>query len=1214
MNTNEPWRIQLLGGPLSAQHQERILTRFSTQKTGALLAFLAYHRDQAHQRDVLIELLWPEVEPAAGRARLSVALSSLRHQMEPPGTPTGAVIQADRFSVRLNPDTVTTDVAAFQATLKRAAQAQSTTERLQALSAAANLYLGPLLPGFYEDWITGEQERLAGLYFEAINNLIAHLEEAGDLGGALEYARQAIRQDPVREEMHQSLMRLLAAAGQPGAALRQYKEIERLLDEQVGEEPSAALRTLARQIERQSGLSGPLPVPLPRVFVQPATPPWLEPGQPRTMTFLLTDIEGSTRLWEREGDAFKTALEEHHRLLRGQFARHGGQEIKEAGDSFLIAFSSTRSALACAVASQQTLAARSWPEVAGSLSVRMALHTGDVTLENGEYHGLALHRASRILTAAHGGQILLSEAMTALVQRDLPEEVRLQDLGIFRLRDVPSPERLFQVEYPGMVQHQFPPLVAEQGHEANLPVQFTRFFGREEELERLSQMLLLPQTRLVTITGAGGTGKTRLALEVAARLVESLEGAVWFVELADLREADLIADTVVDVLRTARSPGKAPLDVAAEALSGYESPLLILDNFEHLVEKGAPILQALLARAQSLRCLVTSRQVLSLAGEREFVLGPLPTPNGVHSLESLSLFESVQLFVDRAQAVRPDFAVTSATAPAVAQLCDALEGIPLAIELAAARAQVLTPSQMLSQIGHRFDFLVGRRRGASERQRTLRATLDWSYRLLSPALQRFFARLSVFRGGWSVEAAEFVGEEPLALDYLAQLRECSLVLSEEVTIGGRTEMRFRMLETLREYADERLVESGMAEVVRTHHQAWFLLRAEQTEPNLNGSEQALGLDLLETEGDNLRAALAGAQEGAKGSAEHAQTFLRLAAALALFWSIRGHLYEGRTWLKSVLGQELSSPSTEMRNLRAEALRGAGNLAWFQGDFVMAESLLEEALALKREVGSQQDVAHLLTGLANVAADQGDYAVARARHEEALEVHGSTGSGSGAAGSQGDLGNVATKQGDYAMARHMLEEALASAREIGDKQVVSRSLGYLGVMERSQGNHAAAWARYEEALAVRREIGDTRSVAIALNNLGNLAKEQGDHVAARSLLEEGLTLAWKIGDKWTTARLLESFASLATASTGTSLPTGKEGPDFRLRAIRLFAAAESLRTAIGTPLDADELDAHDREITSVRADLDFATFAAAWSEGKAMTLEQAVAFALQEDRA
>ena len=284
----------------------------------------------------------------------------------------------------------------------------------------------------------------------------------------------------------------------------------------------------------------------------------------------------------------------------------------------------------------------------------LALHTGDVTVENGEYHGLALHRASRILTAAHGGQILLSEAMAALVQRDLSEGVRLQDLGIFRLRDVPSPERLFQVEYPGMAQRQFPPLAAEQGHGANLPVQFTRFFGRQEELARLSEMLLLPQARLVTITGPGGTGKTRLALEVAARLAESLEGAVWFVELADLPEEDVIADTVVDVLRAARSPGKAPLDVAAEVLSGYKSPLLILDNFEHLVEKGAQILQALLARVPLLRCLVTSRQVLGLAGEREFVLGPLPTPNGVHSLESLSLFESVQLFVDRAQAVRPD--------------------------------------------------------------------------------------------------------------------------------------------------------------------------------------------------------------------------------------------------------------------------------------------------------------------------------------------------------------------------------------------------------------------------------------------------------------------------------------------------------------------------------------------------------------------------------
>ena len=1233
MNADEPWEVQLLGGLSAARHRDRgrALTRFSTQKTAALLAFLAYHLEDpgaaaGRPREPLIEMLWPEVEPAHGRGRLSVALSSLRHQLEPPGTPAGAVVQADRFAVRLNPDTFKTDVGAFRQALKTASGAQGPAELARALAAALELYRGPLLPGFYEDWVAAERENLAGLYSDAAGSLIALLEQAGDLGGALAHARRAVSADPLREEAHRDLMRLLAAAGQPGAALRQFKELERLLEEQLGDEPSAPLRALARQIERQSGLSGPLPVPLPRALVRSAAPlePPPPPGQqqPLTLTFLLTDVEGSTRLWERAGDAFRQALEEHHRLLRAEFARWGGQEVKEAGDSFLAAFGSAQSALSCAVACQQALAGTQWPEAAGgTLPVRMAMHAGDVTVRDGEYHCLALHRAGRVLAAAHGGQVLLSEAAAGLVRRDLPEEVGLTDLGLWRLRDVPAPERLFQADYPGTDQRQFPPPAAERGHggaAAGLPLQFTRFFGREEELARLSETLLLPETRLVTVTGPGGTGKTRLALEAAARLAAAgpFGGAIWFAELADLREADLIAEAVAGALRASRPAGKELLDVAAEALSGYATPLLVLDNFEHLIEGGASVVQALLARVPALRCLVTSRRLLGIAGERELALGPLPTPNGgEHSPEALSLFESVRLFVDRAQAVRPDFQVTGRNAPAVAQLCDALEGIPLAIELAAARAQVLTPSQMLSQIGNRFDFLVSRTRGVAERQRTLRAAVDWSYRLLSPELQRFFAQLSVFRGGWGVEAAEAVCEEPLALDHLAQLRECSLVLSEESTTGGggQSEMRFRMLETLREYARERLAESiGAADAVRARHLDWFLRLAEEAGPKLDGPEQAQWLERLETEGDNLRAALAEAREAGKDSAERATAFLRLAAALALFWSIRGHFHEGRAWLAGALGQEqLPTPSAETRDLRAEALRAAGNLAWFQGAFAAAASLLEEALALKREAGDQQGVARLLTALANVAADRGDHAAARARHEEALQVHREAGNGAGVARSLGDLADLAIGRGEHAAARGMLEEALALGREAGDKHVVARSLAYLGVLERAQGDPAAAAARHEEALALRRETGDARGGAIALHNLGDLAKEQGDPAAARALFEEGLALAREIGDKWTVARLLESLASLAATPTGTGRPEDGGGPDPRLLAVRLFAAAEALRGAIGAPLDADERGAHDSEIAFLRAALGVETFAAAWSEGSAMPLEEAIGFALQE---
>jgi class 3 adenylate cyclase len=363
------------------------------------------------------------------------------------------VLRADRFSVGLNPDAVFTDTDAFEAAIKESARAASTTERLHRLADAVRLYGGPLLPNSYEEWALGERERLSNLFFEAVGRLIRLLEETGDTPAALEHARHAARVDPLREEGHEHLIRLLAAMGQPAAALRQFKEIERLLDEELGEEPSASLRALARRIEKESGERAAAPIvgpARPRRATRQLFPASPATGAAATMTFLLTDIEGSTRLWEQVGETFRAALDDHHRLLRDAFARHGGQEVNEAGDSFVVAFATAGQALRCAVAAQQALSSHAWPDATGPLRVRMALHSGDVEHNEGEYHGIVLHRASRMLTAAHGGQILVSEVTAGLLRRghEDSDDLRLSDLGVYRLRDVPTPERLFQVVYP----------------------------------------------------------------------------------------------------------------------------------------------------------------------------------------------------------------------------------------------------------------------------------------------------------------------------------------------------------------------------------------------------------------------------------------------------------------------------------------------------------------------------------------------------------------------------------------------------------------------------------------------------------------------------------------------------------------------------------------------------------------------------------------------
>nr|WP_309696654.1 tetratricopeptide repeat protein [Armatimonas sp.] len=1192
---NESWKITLFGG-LRAERGDRadkqIITRFKTQKVASLFAYLAYHLRQAHSREILIEMLWPDSDTLTLRNSLSVALSSLRNQFEPPGVPQGTVLRADRFSVGLNPATVSTDVARFEAAIKAAAKAGSTIESAQHLATAVELYQGPLLPGFYEEWITGEQERLSGLFFDAVGALVSHLESAGDVRAALAHSRHAVAVDPLREEGQQHLIRLLSADGQPGAALRQYKEYERLLEEEMGYEPSPTLRSLFRQIEKASGLAAPATAaPLARKQILPIT----TSGGPATVTFLMTDIEGSTRLFHGAPEAYSAARERHHALLREVFSRHGGQEVKETGDGFVVAFPTAGGALGCVVAAQKALADEVWAQQIGSLKVRMALHTGDVeySSENGQYHGLVLHHVSRMLTAAHGGQILISDATAALVPSGGEEGIRFVDLGVYRLRDVPDAKRLFQVEYPEMPQQAFGPLVAEAGHKANLPARFTRFFGRETEIEQLQEMLVSQEVRLVTLSGLGGNGKTRLSLEVAERLAEPFAGAVYFVPLADVSDHDFIPGVVLDRLGVPRSAQQEPLEQAVEALA-KKPTLLVLDNFEQIAEGGAQVVQALLSRVPSLKLLITSRQLLGLSAEREFVLSPLPVPGTHESPEQLSLYESVQLFIDRAQQVMPHFQVNNANAAAVAALVAGLEGIPLAIELSAARAQVLTPAQMLAQLSHRFDFLSSRKRDTSERHRTLRGAIDWSYQLLSPELQTFFRRLCVFRGGWAVEAAEAVCEEPLALDYVEQLRECSLVLANENEAAATVEIRYRMLETIRQYAAERLSASDADEVVRVgeRHVSWCLALVEEAQPQLTGPEQGAWLNRLESEHDNLRAALdtcavramgvVGAGDGAQAAlvSRAALAGLRLVGSLGRFWQIRGHLSEGREQVSRALQAcqaaasavsagaagdthayttaDASGDAAMLKKATAEALGAGGFLASLQGDYAAAQSLFKESLSFFREVDDKRSIA----------------------------------------GTLNSLGNVARYEGDYAAARALIEESLSFFREVGNKVGVATTLNSLGSVASKEGDYAAARGLLRESLSLYREVGNKVGVALVLNSLGYVASKEGDYAAARALYEESLSFFREVGDKRGVA---EGFEGVATALRNMG--------EVR-RAATLLAAAGALRESIGLPLTGIKQVEYDTEVAKARAQMGEEPFAAAWAQGRTLSWEQALALALR----
>lgn len=1189
---NTPCRIEMLGG-LRVRQEERLITRFRTQKAGALLAYLAHHSRHTHPREVLIELLWPDLEPSAGRDNLSTILSSLRHQLEPPSVPAGAVFVADRLSVGVNTAAVTTDVEDFEARICCAEQAGSETERAQFLTDAIEVYAGTLLPGYYEEWVEPERRRLADAYLHAVRRLVRNLVKLGEFSRALDYARKAVQSDPLREEAHRDLMRLYVANGQPSAALQQYRELERTLQEALGETPSAATREMARQIqskvpeagERQRSTLTPAPISKQATPVETAEciPVGASDSSPTgTVTFLLVEVEETHAASQRNAEALLSPLRP---ALAASFGQHGGHIFQQAGGSFRVVFAGAVNALLCAVAIQRGLA-RQAEEKENVPKIRIVLHTGDVNAPQGDYHGRVLTRALRMLMVGHGGQILCSEATAALLHRDLETGIRLADLGVYRLRDASTPQRLFQVEYPEMPERQFLPLNAEAGYASTLPLQFTRFFGREAELSRLQDLLHLPETRLVTLTGPGGAGKTRLAVETARMLVEAFAGAVWFVPLADISDPRRMFGAILEAMRLPPATKAEPLEQIVEALS-RQPVLLVLDNFEQLVGEGAALVQTLLARIPTLTCLVTSRQWLGLTGEHEFWVPPLPTPQSAGTPEQLCLYTSVQLFVDRAQTVKPDFQVTSGNAAAVAELCDRLEGMPLAIELAAARAQVVTPAQMLAQLEHRFDFLVSHKRDLAERQRTLRAAIDWSYDLLVPALQRFFVQLSVFRGGWSLEAAEAVCAEPLALDYLAQLRECSLILAEETTPGS-TEMRFRMLEMLRAYGEEKRVLEER-EALPRRHVDYLLALEDAAYEKLLGPEQPEWLVRLETEHDNFRAALAWCQ------ANDVETGLRLAGGLVTFWDMRGHLSEGRAHLSALLARADAVGPTRAR---AQALNGAGFFAWKQGDYAEARTLYEDSLALYRELGDQHGVAASLNNLGSIACDQGDYETARSLREEALVINRETGNRAWEAINLQNLGVVSQVLKEYTQAQALHEESLAIRRELGDRWGIAHSLNNLGDVAKNQGDYETADALLKESLAIRRELGDKQGIANSLRYLGDVARHRRDYVSAHTLHQEELEIRQELKDRLGIAGSLQAFADLERA---------QNRPE---QAARLFAAAEALRTSIGVSPLYKEQEEYDRSLMELRTLLGEQAFATAWKSGCTMTPEQAIAFALE----
>jgi predicted ATPase/serine/threonine protein kinase len=733
----------------------------------------------------------------------------------------------------------------------------------------------------------------------------------------------------------------------------------------------------------------------------------------------------------------------------------------------------------------------------------------------------------------------------------------------------------------------------------NLPVQQTGFVGREKEVAAAKELLLHQGVRLVTVTGPGGIGKTRLATQVASGLVEHFPGGTHFVPLSALSDPDLVASVIAQALGIREAGGQSPLEILKRNLQdSLRAPvLLLLDNFEHLV-RAVPTVAEILAAGPNLKILVTSRAPLHLYGEHEFPLPPLTLPDSrsMPSVEVLSQCPAVALFVQRAAAAKPDFELNRENASAVAEICARLDGLPLAIELAAARVKVLSPSSMLARLASRLQLLTGGSRDLPQRQQTLRAAIDWGYDLLSPAEQKLFRRLSVFVGGCSLESVEAVcdtkGDLNLdLLDGMASMVDKSLVQQVE---QGKGESRFVMLETLREYALEKLEVSGEAALTKRAHAAYYLVLAEENATESSEAEGAEWLERLGLEHDNFRAGLVWLTE--TGNAEWG---LRLGTALFRFWEVREYLAEGRDRLGRLLKLTEAGATTK---LRMRALFSAGVLAGEQGDYASAAALINESQDIAQALGDKTGVAVSLNALAVFARDRGDVEVAHILFEASLGLWRGLGDQKAIARALSNLANVLKLQGDYDRAGSLYAECLAIFQGLGDRTGIAWSLNYQGDVARDQGDSTAARTLYEQSSAIFRELGDRWGIAGTLADLGGLAREQGNYPTARSLYGESIKLFRELGHKRGIARLLECFACSAAAQSHAK------------RSLRLAGAAAALRQKIGAPLTPAEQAKLEAVLEPARQALTNAVGTTAWLEGWALPVEKAIEEVLMPEAA
>lgn len=1142
-------------GPLEVLDGRGRLVDVGRPKQRSLLALMLTRSNQVVSVSAIVAGLWAGDPPASAENSVQGYVSRLRKVLDPD---VELVTVAPGYRLEVGVDAL--DIACFEQLARdgRAALARGdVSSAATLLSRALGLCRGSPLGEFANSpFAQSEGARLGGLVRLVEEELVAARLALGEHCELVPELYALVEGEPLSERRWGQLMMALYRSGRQADALAAFQRARRILIEQLGLEPGPELRRIESDVLAQTLVS---PEPLPRGSV----------------TFLLTDVEGSTRWWEEDRLAMAGAMARHDEIAAQVVGRHHGQlrKTRGEGDSTFSVFAQPSDAVGAAIDLQRAVGQQRWPgEI--HLAVRAVIHTGEAELRDGDYFGPAVNRAARVRSAAHGGQVLVTEATAALVVDGLGSGINLRDLGRHRLKDLDRPERLYQLQH-GELRRDFPPL-ATLGVRTNLPGRLASFVGREREQAEVAAKLAA--SRLVTVTGPGGCGKTTLAIAVASTIVDRYPDGVWFVDLAPLTDPERVPNSLADALSVRARPGQSLLQSIGDYLS-QQSTLILIDNCEHVAGTVSEVIEAVLRAAPGVYVLATSREQLRLAGELNW-----PAP-------ALSESEAVQLFTERARAVLPDFEVGAGAnrRAGVERICERLDRMPLAIELAAARVNALSVEQIATRLDDALRFLGDGVRTAILRQRTLRATLDWSYDLLSTPERSVFDRLAVFPGGFTVEAVEAVAQsEMVASDdvvgFFARLVNKSLVV-REACAGDVGPSRYRLLETLRQYGSANLAASGARSAVRASHAAHYADLAEEIEPHLYLAGSRAWFDRLAVEHDNFVAAL---QWAFVDDDRKSDIGARLVGALQWGWFIDGRIAEGRSWADAALA------ATHGRRtlLRGRVLVAAAMLASGQSDLARTTEFAGELCAL----GGQLDSAALrangldMLGVAHWA--RGKPKEAAELHRQAIELYHTYADDWDEAAAMAELGRALADAGELDEARSTLELAVRKARTLDENAALGFTLDASATFALTVGELDTAAALIDEAVEHYRASGYQEGLASGLNTQALVALARSDLVPAQIAFNEALTMCRRLGHLGGAATALDGLARV------------EHGSSRFQRATELCAAAAAMRTRAGAAVPPHGKDALETFTTQLSAELGSAAFHTAWSAGQSLNLDQA----------